>query len=152
MYVNHSGWNSVYGSFSYNIYINEEREDYEIHFVDGSIAKQCSPFQHVTADWNCDGDRYTQFGAWFTQDGHNSDFWTPEAMVCCLLDGMTGDRSRGNATVKAIPGINLPSKEKRPNLDDQLKRTEQRKMHQDMERNRKMNMLGIRSPNEPWAR
>lgn len=152
MYVNHSGWNIEHGSFSYNIYINEEKEDYEIHFVDGTVARQCSPFQEVTADWNCDGDRYTQFGAWFTEDGHNSEFWTPQDMVVCLIDAMNGDRSRGNATVKVIPGIELPPKEKRPKLDDRLRQTEQRRMHQDIELNRKMNTLGIRPHNEPWAR
>lgn len=150
MYVEHSGWSLEKGAYSYQIFIDEKKTDYEIHFHNGSIAKQAGPFEYVTADWNNDGDVYTEFGASFISDNGKS-FWTPVEMVSALIAAREGEKPWGGASVKDIPGINLPG-EKHPGLDEQIKRSEQRAMHQEIERNQKMNALGIRGPGEPWAR
>ena len=157
MYVEYSGWTSERGSFHCKIFVDENKLDYELHYKSGKTAKQSSPFQHVTADWNHDGDVYTQFGAWFDHIGENGkfqggEFWTPVEMVGALADAM--DRSSRNYGdhVIAIPGIEIPPPDRRSTLDDQIIRSERRSEAQEIERNRKMNALGIRPPNEPWAR
>lgn len=151
MFVNHSGWTAEQGFFSYDIFIDEKREDYEIHYADGSVAKQNSPFHEVTRDWNYDGDVYTLLGAFFTKEGSGGEFWTPENMVSALIEAMEGERRHGAASVISIPGIELPEKENRPTLEYTIRQSERRAMHKDIERNRKMNILGIRPSNEPWA-
>lgn len=158
MWVEHSGWNIVSGSFSYKVFIDENKLDYVLNFADGSFAKQDGPFQSFTYDWNSDEDVYTQFGAWFVRydrDGelNSRGFWTPEQMIAELIEGLDQDslESACNRLV-SIPGIELPVKEKRPSLDDRVKQNERRAMHQDIDRNQKMKMLSIRSSNEPWAR
>ena len=157
MYVNHSGWNEKHGAFYYDIYINEYKTDYAIHYQNGMIAKQSTPFHVETRDWNHDGDVYPLFGAWFQcydKDGSFSGghFWTPESMVAVLIEAMDNTRTRYGNEVVSIPGITLPEPGKRPNLNDHIRRTEARSMAQDVERNRKMKALGIRQPGEPWAR
>ena len=157
MQVTHSGWNEKDGLFHYNIYINEAKTDYEIYYRNGMIAKQSTPFQEETHDWNHDGDVYSQFGAWFNcfeKDGSpaGSSFWTPESMVHVLIDAMDDTKQHYGNEVLSIPGITLPERGKRPNLNDSIHRTEARSMAQDAERNRKMKMLGIRMPGEPWAK
>lgn len=150
MYVNHSGWNAEYGSFSYDVFVDEKREDYEIHYKNGTVDKQAGPFQEVTADWNNDGDVYTQFGAWFRDENGRGSFWTPEQLVMALIETLDGYTSYTN--VSHIPGITLPARDKRPALQDTIEQSERRAFHQEAERNRKMDMLGIRPPNEPWAK
>lgn len=157
MKVNHSGWSEKYGSFSYDIFIDEKKTDYEIHYKNGDVFKQENEFSFVTADWNCDDDVYTQFGANFTYYNSNGEkngrgFFTPQDMVSELVDGLFGDHYPNDNYVVSIPGINLPTPDKRPSLHEQMARTERQKMYQDIERNRKMNALGIRGPGEPWAR
>ena len=153
MNVNHSGWNEKCGHFSYNVYIDENKDDYELHYSDGSVKKQCTPFQYVTEDWNHDGDVYSMFGAWFTdsKDGRN-EFVTPVDMVSDLIDAKDPDARHYGRFLVDIPGVTVPTPGERPRLDDQIRRSENRAMHQDAERNRKMNALGIRPPGEPWAR
>ena len=157
MYVTHSGWNAQYGAFHYDLYIDENKTDYEILYKNGMIAKQTSPFHLETRDWNHDGDVYTLFGAQFQnyeKDGSRagSSFWTPEDMVRAQIDAMDESRTRYGNEVISIPGISVPSKENRPNLSEKLRNTEARCLAQDIERNRKMNAFGIRPPGEPWAR
>lgn len=158
MWVEHSGWNIECGAFRYKVFVDENKLDYELKFEDGSVSKQAGPFDSFTYDWNCDGDVYTQFGAWFTRYYRNGekngrDFWTPEQMIACLIEGMDPEsREYPCNKIVSIPGIEIPTKDKRPRLDDRMKQTENRAMHQEIEKNRKMNALGIRSSNEPWAR
>ena len=157
MLVTHSGWNEQYGAFSYDIYINEHKTDYELHYKNGTIAVQRTPFQEETRDWNHDGDVYTQFGAWFCfpePNGHysGSTFWTPEDLVRAAIDCLDPKNIQYGNQVISVPGIDLPHPRNRPKLDDRIRRDEQRSAAQDAERNRKMNALGIRPPNEPWAR
>lgn len=150
MYVNHSGWNAEFGSFSYDIFVDEKREDYEIHYKNGTVDKQNGPFEAVTADWNNDGDVYTQFGAWFRDENGRGSFWTPEQMVQALVDSMEG--SYGCSNVSHIPGITLPERDKRPSLSETIEQSERRAAAQESESNRKMDMLGIRPSGEPWAK
>lgn len=153
MHVNYSGWNETHGSFFCKIYINEHKEDYELHYSDGSISQQRSPFHVETADWNHDGDSYSQYGAWFSErKGGYAEFWTPEQMVSELVDAMDPDRRRYGKHVVSIPGVTISLPDRRPTLDDQIRKSENRAMHQDIERNRKMKALGIRPSGEPWAR
>ena len=158
MRVEHKGWTQEHGSFRYFIEIDENKTDYELHLKNGCIAKQDGPFHEATHDWNCDGDVYTQFGAVFQYYDKNGKtdgrcFWTPENLVRALIDAKEKPDSylSGNDIV-AIPGIEVPSRDKRPNLQDTLRASERRRMMQDIERNRKMAALGIRHPGEPWAR
>lgn len=147
MFVNHSGWNMEHGSFSYNIFVDEHREDYILHFSDGSKQYQRSPFATVTADWNHDGDIYSLFGAWFSENTSGcGEFWTPEQMVSELIDSLDPNRRQSGAHIVSIPGIEVPTPDKRPSLTDTIRQSENRAMHQDIEKNRKMNALGIRPP------
>jgi hypothetical protein len=157
MDVLYSGWSEKRGSFSCNVFVDEQKTDYEIHFKSGLIAYQSSPFQNETHDWNHDDDVYTQFGAWFefrNEDGHfqGSQFWTPVDMVSELAEALNPDSRVYGDSVVAIPGIKIPPLEKRPTLEDQILRSERLAMAQDVERNQKMKSLGIRHPDEPWAR
>ena len=158
MLINHSGWSEKYGSFNYNILFNEKRTDFEIRFESGQSLRQCSEFQHVTADWNCDGDIYTEFGANFTRfdkDGTpraGREFWTPTDLIVELIDGLYGDDFPSRDRMISISGVNVPPPNKRPSLEDQVARTMRQDMGRDVDRNRRMNALGIRSPEEPWAR
>lgn len=114
MFVNHSGWNEKDGSFDYNIFVDENKTDYEIHYNDGTVAYQKSPFQFETADWNCDGQVYEQFGAWFEWEGRG-EFITPDQMVWQLLfDGYCGPKA------VSIPGIDIPQPSQRPSLDETI--------------------------------
>ena len=158
MFVNHSGWSEKSGSFNYNIPFNEKRTDYEVCYESGQTLRQCSPFQYVTADWNCDGDVYTEFGANFVRyepEGvarAGTEFWTPTELVAELIDGLYGDDFPRRDRIISISGVDVPPTHKRPSLRDQVAQIERQQMAQDIERNKKMNALGIREPGEPWAR
>lgn len=151
MYVNHSGWSQEYGSFNYNIFVDDKKTDYEIVYADGKTCKQASPFDYVTADWNCDNDVYTQFGAYFEGRYAGRNFWTVEELVSVCIEAVDKEHLCGS-DVKEVKGIVIPSKDKRPSLDESIRQSEQRLANQEAERNRKMDMLGIRRPGEPWAR
>lgn len=153
MNVNYSGWTEQHGYFSCNIFVDETRQDYELVFGDGSVSKQQSPFEEVTADWNNDGDVYTQFGAWFSRpEGSGANFWTPEDMVHAVADAQTRERKPYGNEVVAVKGIEVPLPGKRPALADVIRQSEQRAANQEAERNRRMDALGIRPSDEPWAR
>lgn len=158
MWIEHSGWNVDRGAFSYKVFVDENKLDYEMRFADGSISKQAGPFESITRDWNNDGDVYTQFGAWFDRiekDGSRNgrDFWTPEEMISMLIEGMDPDSMEYPCNkIVFISGIELPAKDKRPSLDERFKQTEKRAMHQEIEKNKKMKMVGARPAGEPWAR
>lgn len=111
MNVEYSGWSEAHGLFSFQIPVDETREDYEIRLKNGSVFKQNGPFQHVTRDWNCDGDVYTQFGAYFSYDGGGGEFFTPDDLVSLVVHNGA-----------EIPGIQDPFK--RPSLDEQIGRAD----------------------------
>ena len=151
MYVSYSGWTEKHGSFFSNIFIDEKRQDYALVYGNGFVAKQTTPFQSVTADWNNDGDVYTQFGAWFQSPFGGNTFYTPEEMVQAAADSLAKERFYSNE-VKEVRGVTIPLPEHRPRLEDRIRQTENRVMQQETERNRKMDALGVRRPGEPWAR
>lgn len=159
MNVEYSGWTEKHGHFFCNIFIDEKKTDYEIEFGDGHKARQSSLFTQVEADWNHDGDVYTQYGAWFDHVDEagrfkGGEFWTPEQMIRAVADALEKERFFAHEVVR-IPGIQIPLPEQRPSLDQHLEnvlRAERRKDAQSIEKNRKMHQLGIRPPDEPWAR
>lgn len=79
--INVSGWRKGYGPYSLNLPLNEQRNDYEINFKDGTRYTQTSPFMTETHDWNNDGDIYSQFGAWFRSQDGRGEFFTPVDML-----------------------------------------------------------------------
>lgn len=158
MKVNFSGWSEKYGSYQYNIPFDESRTDFEVRFESGQVLRQCGSFEHVTADWNCDGDIYTVFGANFVrynQDGSarsGREFWTPDDLVAELIDGLYGDDWPKRDRVVSISGITVHPPKARVSLEEQMARSEQQQLVQDIDRNKTMNSLGVRDPGEPWAR
>lgn len=86
MIVEHSGWSQERGWFCDKYFLDETKTDYEIHWKDGRISKQLSPFEAVTADWNCDGDVYEEFGANFESRYAGRDWWTPYHLLDLILD------------------------------------------------------------------
>ncbi len=152
MYVEYSGWTQEQGSFFCNIFIDATRQDYALVYGDDTVAKQISSFQEVTADWNNDGDVYTRFGAWFESPGYGgSSFMTPEEMVRAVLDGQEKTHFYDNE-VKTVQGIEIPPPKRGSAIDDKIFDSERRAANRDADRNRRMAALGIRPPNEPWAR
>ena len=157
MQVEYSGWTKDHGPFFCLINVDEQRKDYAVYFENGTVAKQTGEFETVTGDWNHDGDVYSQFGAWFhyyNADGtrNGGAFFTPVDLVQFAIDALdAGTSCMGPRPVK-VEGIHVPLPHLRPRLDDRLVQSERAAFHQDAERNRKMDMLGIRRPDEPWAR
>lgn len=158
MNIRYDGWSEKYGSFTYNIPFDVIRTDFEIHFKSGQVLRQCTAFEHVTADWNCDGDVYTEFGANFVRydsDGaqrSGREFWTPNDLIAELLDGLYGDEWPQRDRVVSISGISVNPPKPRLSLEEQLARSEKQQLAQDIERNRKMNFLGVRASGEPWVK
>lgn len=158
MKIAYSGWSEKYGSYKYNIPFDESRKDFEICFQSGQVLRQCSEFQHVTADWNCDGDVYTQFGAnfkRFNSDGSarsGREFWTPGDLVAELIDGLYGDDWPKRDRVVSISGITVHPPQALSSLEEQIVRSERQQLAKDVEKNRKMNALGVCGPGEPWAK
>ena len=74
MNVIYSGWTEKHGSFHCNVFVDEKKTDYEIHFSNGRVMKQNSAFDVEVHDWNNDGDVYGQFGAWFQEVDENGRF------------------------------------------------------------------------------
>jgi len=153
MYIDYSGWNKDRGSFHEKIFIDENKHDYVIQYNDGTVLQQSSGFDFQTADWNNDGDIYTQYGAWFNEimpDGKpgHGEFWTPEDMVRAVIDAVDPDRPKYGNQVKSISGIVLPPIEKHRSLEEQIQLSDQRALNRDIERNRKMNRFG----NDRWVR
>lgn len=152
MKIEHSGWNMERGSFRYFVVVNENKQDYVIQFKNGCYARQAEPFHLIEADWNCDGDVYIQFGAYFScydKEGKpdGGSFWTPREMVESLIRSLEGE-DNGGYTVVAIPGIEIPSPDKRPSLDNTILINERRAAAQTIEKNRQMNMFGFRSESD----
>ncbi len=153
MYVNHSGWSVDRGSFSYNVFIDESKLDYAVEYGNGFISKQMSPFQHVTGDWNHDGDVYEQYGAWFQSEYGGNSFFTPEDLVRIAADdALEPDRRIGGNEARRVHGVVHPMTQDREPLDRKIADSERRAANQEADRNRRMNELGIRPSNEPRAR
>lgn len=87
MILEHSGWSEERGYFCDKYEIDTNRTDYEIHWNDGKVCKQVSPFQIVEADWNCDGDVYEEFGANFESRYAGREWWTLYHLLSLVVDG-----------------------------------------------------------------
>ena len=151
MYVEYSGWTEKHGIFCCKVPVDENKQDYALVYGDGTVAKQLTPFDDVTADWNNDGDVYTMFGAWFGSKEGRGVFYSVEDLVRSAADALDKERFY-SYEVKEVIGITIPPLDKRPSLDTQIRQSENRVMHQEAERNRKMDMLGVRRSDEPWAK
>ena len=86
MQLEHSGWSKERGHFCDKYSIDTTRTDYEIHWKDGRVCKQISPFQIVEADWNCDGDVYEEFGATFESRYGGREWWTVYHLLSLMID------------------------------------------------------------------
>ena len=138
MYVDYSGWTKERGFFHDKLFVDENKHNYVIQYNDGTAMQQTSSFQFQTADWNNDGDIYTQYGAWFNEiksDGKlgRGEFWTPEDMVRAVIDADDPDRPKYGNQVKSISGIVLPAKEAHRSLDEQIQLSGQRATNKDTE-------------------
>lgn len=115
--LNHSGWNKDYGPYEFNIPFDDSRTDWEIHFPDGDVYRQGTPFQEETRDWNADHHVYTQHGAWFyCSESSRGEFFTPQGMLRLVVDG--------EAIVPGLPDPAVPIKEHLERLAEQKLRNE----------------------------
>lgn len=86
MQITHEGWSQERGWFKDKYDIDTTRTDHEIHWKNGQVCKQTSPFQDLTADFNNDGDVYTEFGCWFESKFAGRDWWTPQNLLDLVLE------------------------------------------------------------------
>lgn len=87
MQLTHEGWSQERGWFQDKYNIDITRTDHEIHWKNGKVCKQTTPFQVVGADWNNDGDWYEEFGANFESPYAGKDWYTPQGLLSLMLDG-----------------------------------------------------------------
>ena len=86
MQLTHEGWSQERGWFCDKYEIDTTRTDHEIHWKDGRICKQLTPFEVVERDWNNDGDVYEEFGAMF-EGKYGREWWTPYYLLSLMIDG-----------------------------------------------------------------
>ena len=87
MILEHSGWSQERGWFCDTYNMDTTRTDHEIHWKNGKVCKQTSPFRRVEADWNCDQDVYEEFGANFESKYAGTEWWTPQNLLNLMLEG-----------------------------------------------------------------
>ena len=88
MQLTHEGWSQERGWICDKYNIDTTRTDHEIHWKNGKICKQVTPFGVVLADWNNDYDVYSEFGANFDSKwGAGRDWYTPQGLLSLMLDG-----------------------------------------------------------------
>lgn len=87
MQLTHEGWSQERGWFQEKYNIDTKRTDHEIHWKNGKVCKQTTPFQVVGADWNNDGDWYEEFGANFESPYAGKDWYTPQGLLSLILEG-----------------------------------------------------------------
>lgn len=88
MQLEHSGWSQERGFFCDKYSIDTTRTDHKIHWKNGTVCKQTTPFEAVEADWNCDGEVYSEFGANFESKwGAGREWHTPQGLLGLILDG-----------------------------------------------------------------
>lgn len=87
MILEHSGWSQERGYFNDKYKLDTTRKDHEIRWKNGSVCKQVTPFESVTADWNCDGDIYNEFGANFESKYAGREWHTPQSLLNLMLEG-----------------------------------------------------------------
>ncbi len=87
MQLTHEGWSQERGWFQDKYNIDTTRTDHEIHWKNGKVCKQESPFIVVDADWNNDGEIYTEFGATFESPYAGREWHTPQGLLSLMLEG-----------------------------------------------------------------
>lgn len=87
MIIENSGWNEKRGWFIDKYFVDEFEINYKIHWKNGGMCKQITPFEDVTRDWNYDGDVYTEFVAGFEGKYGGIDYWTPHHLISEILEG-----------------------------------------------------------------
>lgn len=112
MKIHHQGWNETVGLFNSDVTIDENKQDHEIHFSNGVVFRQQTPFRDLTIDWDQTGDPYSKTGAFFSFDGAQ-EFFTPVELAALALNGYA-----------RIPGIQIEPHQDR--LADRILAAEQR--------------------------
>ena len=87
MQLTHEGWSQERGWFCDKYDIDTDRTDHEIHWKNGKVCKQESSFENMEADFNNDGDVYTEFGCWFEGFYGGREWWTPYHLLDLILEG-----------------------------------------------------------------
>ena len=85
MQLFHEGWSQERGWFQDKYNIDTTRTDHEIHWKDGRVCRQLTPFESVERDWNYDGDVYSEFGANF-EGKYSREWWTPYHLLGLMVD------------------------------------------------------------------
>ncbi len=85
MRLEHSGWSEERDWFCDKYSIDITRTDHEIHWKDGRVCKQLTPFEEVERDWNYDGDIYSELGAMF-EGKYGKEWWTPYNLLGLIID------------------------------------------------------------------
>lgn len=86
MQLTHEGWSQERGWFQDKYNIDTKRTDHEIHWKNGQVCKQLTPFEDVERDWNYDGDIYSEFGAHF-EGKYSTEWWTPHHLLGLVIEG-----------------------------------------------------------------
>ncbi len=86
MIIENSGWSQERGLYCDKYELDTTRADHEIHWKNGKVCKQLTPFATVTCDWNNDDDIYAEFGATF-EGIYGREWWTPQHLLSVMLDG-----------------------------------------------------------------
>ena len=87
MQLLHEGWSQERGWFRDRYFFDETKTDHEIHWKNGKVCKQETPFKHVTSDWNNDDDIYEEFGAAFESKYAGRDWYTPQNLLALIIEG-----------------------------------------------------------------
>ncbi len=87
MILSHEGWSQERGWFKDKYFFDETKTDHTIHWKNGKVCKQESTFKNLTADFNNDGDVYTEFGCWFESVYTSREWWTPQNLLSLILEG-----------------------------------------------------------------
>ena len=86
MQLTHESWSQERGWFQDKYNIDTTRIDHEIHWKDGRVCKQLTPFEDVERDWNYDNDVYSEFGAMF-EGKYGREWWTPYHLLGLIVEG-----------------------------------------------------------------
>lgn len=99
MKIHHAGWNETVGAFNCDATINVDKCDYEIHFTNGSVFRQETPFDDLVTEFDQNDTAHPRFGAFFSHNGA-TEFFTPLELVALVANGYA-----------TIPGIQLEHKQ-----------------------------------------
>lgn len=77
-------WNREKG-FTKEVYKLNDKKKIKVIIDNEVYAFQENSFTTIEKDWNCDGDIYELFGAYFNIDGF-SNFLTPEDIVSMIVE------------------------------------------------------------------